>query len=233
MDTPLFAFSLHDTLVDTQDVAVTLALRLDETEASAFARRWREKQLEFAYRRGLMGAYADFHRLQREALEAVDRERGTRLGEESKQALLAHCRRLPAFADAFAALTRLRGLGVRCVAFANASRYDIELLLDNAGLAPLLEDVISAEEVRRFQPDAALYAHLRARTHSRPEATWLVSAEPAEIIGARYAGLRAAWLQRDPQRAFESWGDPPDLMAPDLDALATQCAGWFAREHPH
>ncbi|MCE3028305.1 HAD family hydrolase [Salinicola sp. DM10] len=230
MDTPLFAFSLHDTLVDTQDLTALLALRLGVAEAGAFTRRFREKQSEFTYRRGLMGAYADFHRIQREALEAVDRERGTRLGEESKQALLAHCRRLRAFADAPGALTRLRGLGVRCVAFANASRYDIELLLDNAGLADWFEDIVSAEEIRRFQPDATLYAHLRARTHSRPEATWLISAEPAEIIGARYAGLHAAWLQRDPQRAFESWGDPPDLMAPDLDALATQCAGWFARE---
>ena len=41
MDTPLFAFALHDTLVDTRDLSALLALRLGAAEADAFTRRFR------------------------------------------------------------------------------------------------------------------------------------------------------------------------------------------------
>ncbi|WP_110602677.1 haloacid dehalogenase type II [Salinicola lusitanus] len=229
MQTPVLAFDVYGTLVDTQGVVSTLRARLGD-EASRFADRWRDKQLEFAFRRGLMGAYADFSQCKREALDLVDQEWGTRFGEEFKQSLMAAYRRLPAFSEVSAALERIRKLGVRCVAFSNGSRQSIELLFDNAGLLAMFDDIVSVEEVRRFKPDAVVYAHLRRRTHSRPDNTWLVSANPFDIIGARYAGLRAAWVQRNPKLPFEPWGDPPDMMAPDMEALADQFEVMLRRE---
>ncbi|WP_251977914.1 haloacid dehalogenase type II [Salinicola avicenniae] len=229
MQTPVLAFDVYGTLVDTQGVTVTLSARIGQ-DATAFAERWRDKQLEFAFRRGLMGAYADFAQCKREALDLVDQERGTRFSEDFKQSLMAAYRRLPAFDDVPQALERIRALGVRCVAFSNGSRQSVEMLFDNAGLRALFDDIVSVEEVRRFKPDAVVYSHLRRRTHSRPDNTWLVSSNPFDIIGARYAGLRAAWIQRNPKQPFEPWGDPPDMMAPDLGALAEQFQVQLKRE---
>lgn len=229
MQTPVLAFDVYGTLVDTQGVVSLLGSRIGD-EADVFAGRWRDKQLEFAFRRGLMGAYADFSQCKREALDLLDQEWGTRFGEEFKQSLMAAYRRLPAFEEVPAALERIRGLGVRCVAFSNGSRQSVELLFDNAGMMAMFDDIISVEEVRRFKPDAVVYAHLRQRTHSRADNTWLVSSNPFDIIGARYAGLHAAWIQRNPKTPFEPWGDPPDMMASDLEALADQFEVMLKRE---
>lgn len=230
MQTPVLAFDVYGTLVDTHGVVSALSSRIGQ-DATPFADRWRDKQLEFAFRRGLMGAFADFSQCKREALDLVDQEWGTRFGEEFKQTLMAAYRRLPAFREVPAALERIRGLGVRCVAFSNGSRQSVEALFDNAGLRAMFDDIISVEEVQRFKPDGVVYAHLRRRTHSRPDNTWLVSANPFDIIGARHAGLRAAWIQRNPKLPFEPWGDPPDMMAPDLMALAEQFEASLKREN--
>jgi 2-haloacid dehalogenase len=40
------------------------------------------------------------------------------------------------------------------------------------------------------------------------------------VIGARHAGLHAAWVRRTPDAPFDPWGIDPDITVADLDALA-------------
>ncbi len=57
---PVLAFDVYGTLIDTQGVTVELERRLsDASKAGEFAKRWREKQLEYSFRHGLMGAYVN------------------------------------------------------------------------------------------------------------------------------------------------------------------------------
>jgi 2-haloacid dehalogenase len=53
------AFDVYGTLVDTSGMAKHLAHDLG-AKATEFAGCWREKQLEYSFRRGLMHNYADF-----------------------------------------------------------------------------------------------------------------------------------------------------------------------------
>ena len=52
-------FDVYGTLVDPSGMAKHLADDLG-SEAASFADFWREKQLEYSFRRGLMQNYADF-----------------------------------------------------------------------------------------------------------------------------------------------------------------------------
>ena len=60
------AFDVYGTLVDTAGVARALSAWVDD--ANAFALRWREKHLEYAFRRGLMRRYRPFDGCARDAL---------------------------------------------------------------------------------------------------------------------------------------------------------------------
>ncbi len=53
------AFDVYGTLVDPSGMAIHLAYDVG-TDAAAFAEVWREKQVEYCFRRGLMQHYADF-----------------------------------------------------------------------------------------------------------------------------------------------------------------------------
>jgi 2-haloacid dehalogenase len=222
------AFDVYGTLIDTHGVVTELEERLGafgKAELAAeFSRRWRDKQLEYSFRRGLMGAYVAFSQCTREALEFTDRALQTRLADADKDRLMATYAELPAFPEVAEALSRLEQARVCCVAFSNGTSEAVEGLLDRAGLRESFEDVISVDEVKRFKPDPAVYAHLRQRLEAAPGETWLVSSNAFDVIGARHAGLHAAWVRRSPEAPFDPWGIEPDMTVEDLTSLAARMA---------
>ncbi|WP_163558716.1 haloacid dehalogenase type II [Halomonas sp. NO4] len=224
MSAKVLAFDVYGTLIDTHGVVTELETRLSASgkaaQAADFSRRWRDKQLEYSFRRGLMGAYVPFSQCTREALDFTDRALQTELRETDKDHLMEVYARLPAFPETAAALARLDRAGVRCVAFSNGTAAAVEGLLDQAGIRAHFEAVVSVDEVKRFKPDPAVYAHLRQRLEVDPGDTWLISSNPFDVIGARHAGLHAAWVRRSSEAPFDPWGIEPDMTVADLDALA-------------
>ncbi|MGO2391126.1 MULTISPECIES: haloacid dehalogenase type II [unclassified Halomonas] len=223
---PVLAFDVYGTLIDTQGVTVELERRLkDAAKVDEFARRWRDKQLEYSFRHGLMGAYVPFSECTREALVFVDRALHTGLSDNDHDHLMAVYGELPAFDDVVPALDQLHSAGIRCVAFSNGTADAVSKLLTRAGVENHMDDVISADEVKRFKPDPAVYAHLRSRLETRPEQTWLISSNPFDVIGATHAGLRSAWIRRRSDAPFDPWGIEPDMTVTDLETLADRLIG--------
>lgn len=217
----LLAFDVYGTLIDTHGIVTELEQQLAAPEqATEFSRRWRDKQLEYSFRRGLMGTYVDFARCTREALEYTDRALQTRLSEADKDHLMSRYAQLPAFPDAAPALARLAESGISCVAFSNGSQEAVTRLLSAAGLRDRFEEIVSVDEVKRFKPDPSVYFHLRQSLEAEPDDTWLVSSNAFDVIGARHAGLHAAWVRRSPEAPFDPWGIEPDFTVAGLDALA-------------
>ncbi len=218
---PVLAFDVYGTLIDTQGVKIELERRLDDaSQAAEFARRWRDKQLEYSFRHGLMGAYVPFSECTREALVFVDRALQTGLSDNDQDHLLAVYSELSAFDDVVPALDHLRDAGIRCVAFSNGTADAVSSLLTRAGVEGHMDDVISADEVKRFKPDPAVYSHLRSRLETSPEQTWVVSSNPFDVIGATHAGLRSAWIRRSSDAPFDPWGIEPTMTVADLETLA-------------
>nr|WP_163502365.1 haloacid dehalogenase type II [Halomonas socia] len=216
----LLAFDVYGTLIDTHGVIAELEDLLGEARAAEFSRRWRDKQLEYSFRRSLMGAYAEFSVCTEEALEYTDRALGTQLSQTAKEHLMAAYGRLPAFAEVSEALARLSQRGVTCVAFSNGTREAVEELLRQAGIDQHFSDIVSVDEVKRFKPDPAVYSHLRTRLEASAADTWLISSNPFDVIGAGHAGLHAVWVRRSSDAPFDPWGGEPDLTVSDLLSLA-------------
>ncbi|MCB8888881.1 haloacid dehalogenase type II [Vreelandella malpeensis] len=223
---PVLAFDVYGTLIDTQGVEQELERRLKEpAKAGEFAKRWREKQLEYSFRAGLMGAYVSFAECTHRALVFTDRALQTGLSDNDCDHLLALYGELPAFEDVAPALEALAQAGVRCVAFSNGTEEAVAGLLGRAGVARHLAEIVSVDEIKRFKPDPAVYAYLRTRLDSRPEHTWLISSNPFDVIGAKQAGLKSAWVRRRSDAPFDPWGIEPDMTVPDLQAFAERMMG--------
>jgi 2-haloacid dehalogenase len=189
------------------------------TRAQAAAQLWREKQLEYTFRRALMHKYADFDLCTLQALRYVGAALGVTLGAAEEQALLAAYLRLPAFTDVRPGLAMLKRAGYRLVALTNGTLRSAGSVLENAGISEYLEEVLSVDPIATFKPDPAVYALLEKLTAGRADPAWLVSGNPFDVIGAKAAGLKAAWLRRDPQRCFDPWEFSPDLVIRNLEEL--------------
>jgi 2-haloacid dehalogenase len=220
----VLAFDVYGTLIDTHGVIEALRPMIG-ANAAAFSQAWRDRQLEYAFRRGLMQNYVDFATCTRQALEHTCESRGVALSAAQRQALLDRYRRLPAFDDAVPGLAALAAAGHRLFAFSNGTADAVETLLRGAGLRDHLEDVVSVDELRSYKPNPAVYAHFLRRAGCLGGDAWLVSANPFDVIGAVSAGMRGAWLRRSPRAVFDPWEVRPTLTVTGLPELGVKLDG--------
>jgi 2-haloacid dehalogenase len=196
------------------------------SQAKRASEIWRDKQIEYSFRRALMGRYVDFDACTAQALVYVSELLGLTLSTADQQALLARYRSLPAFSDAAAALAELEARGYKLVAFSNGTENAVRSLLDQAGLLDRFRAVISVDDVKSFKPDPAVYAHLVQRVRVPAASVWLISSNPFDVIGATSYGLRSAWVRRDKTRIFDPWEFSADLVVGsllDLPAALDRC----------
>lgn len=69
----------------------------------------------------------------------------------------------------------------------------------------VFKDLIVIEEVKRYKPAPEVYEMLARKTgkEGAHHEMWLVSGNPFDIVGARYFGMKAAWVDR----AGNGWTD--------------------------
>ena len=212
------AFDVYGTLIDPLGISTDLADCVGEA-APSFASAWREKQLEYLFRRGLSRKYEPFSVCTRQALDYTCGALGFDIGEEARAALMNRYLELPAFAETGSALRELKDKGVHCYAFSNGEPDDLARLLANAGLDDYLRGIVSVHETQSFKPDPSVYAYFLENTGAMLGATWLVSGNPFDVIGAMQVGWKAAWVRRNAGQLFDPWGIEPTIVVPDLDAL--------------
>src|SRR5262249_1953165 len=154
-------FDVYGTLVDPLGMDAPLREHVGDL-AERFAATWRERQIDWTFRRALMGRYLGFDVVSGAGFRTTAAQLGVDL-RTAETGLLDVYRRLPAFADATEGLIRLAEVGHRLVAFSNGVGATLRGLLTHARLMPPLADVVSVDEVRHYKPSPEVYQHLATR----------------------------------------------------------------------
>ncbi|HIL77886.1 MAG TPA: haloacid dehalogenase type II, partial [Methylococcales bacterium] len=92
------AFDIYGTLIDTNGV-VALLDKMIGSNSRVFSQTWRDKQLEYSFRRGLMQDYKNFSVCTSNSLDFTCAYYKIKLTDVQKQELLDKYRVLPAFND--------------------------------------------------------------------------------------------------------------------------------------
>jgi 2-haloacid dehalogenase len=213
------AFDVYGTLIDTHGVVAKLEEIVGD-RATDFSSTWRDKQLEYSFRRGLMQNYENFAVCTRDALDYTCDRYGLEIGQEDKQALLHIYRELPAFDDVEGALADLAARDCRLFAFSNGSAEAVETLLSAASIRDRFLGVVSCDDIRSFKPNPAVYAHFLRQAQATGDEAWLISGNPFDVIGAISAGMRGAWVRRTKDAIFDPWGIEPTITVTSLAELA-------------
>lgn len=210
-------FDIYGTLIDPYGVTTKLAEYTDQS--AEFARIWRDKQLEYTFKRGLMRRYQNFAVCTRNALDYTDSLLDTALDDDAKQVLMETYRVLPAFDDVVGSLKVSKDAGFRLFGFSNGLQSAVEGLLEHAGISQYFEGVVSVDDVQTFKPNPDVYHYFIEATGAEAENAWLVSSNPFDVQGAVNIGMKAAWLQRSHIAVFDPWGIEPTIRIKSLMEL--------------
>ncbi len=209
------AFDVYGTLIDTNGVVAALQ-KLVKDDAGKFSQTWRDKQLEYSFRRALMQNYQNFAICTSQALDYTCAFYKVSLTAEQKAELLGIYRLLPPFSDVIEGLTRLKASGYRLYAFSNGQGEALEMLLDNAGIRDHFLGVVSVDDIKTFKPSPGTYCHFLRQAGAPGCSAWLISSNPFDVIGAISAGMKSAWLCRSPETVFDPWGIAPTITVTNL-----------------
>lgn len=214
----VLGFDVYGTLVDPFGMEQQLA-SLYGDRGSAICALWRQKQLEYSFRRGLMRCYEDFDACTDRALTFAAKTFKVALSDSARQQLLTDYLNLPAFSDVLPALETLKSSGCKLLAFSNGVESSLRTLLGNAGVLAYFAELVSVDDIQTFKPNPDVYAYLVSRGGGQVEDTWLVSSNPFDVIGAKAAHLKAAWVRRSPEAVFDPWEFEPDVVVGGLTGL--------------
>jgi 2-haloacid dehalogenase len=214
----MLAFDVYGTLIDPHGIVIKLQ-ELVGVKAEEFSRVWREKQLEYSFRRGLMRSYETFAVCTSQALDYTCRYVDAGLTTNQKAALMAEYQCLPVFDDVKESLAGLKAAGHSLYAFSNGTADAVDTLLAAAGSRDLFDGVVSTDDRHTFKPNPDVYEHLLKTTAASASDAWLISSNPFDVIGAVSFGLRSAWVRRLKNSIFDPWGIDPTLTITGLREL--------------
>jgi putative hydrolase of the HAD superfamily len=131
-----------------------------------------------------------------------------------------------AYEDATPALRALRAAGCALVVVSN---WDCSLheRLEETGLAPLVDAVVSSAEAGAAKPEPAIFERALRLAGARAGDAWHAGDSVREdVAGARAAGIRPVLIARDatsvvscPHREHEATLVAPEVVLPDLRGL--------------
>lgn len=128
--------------------------------------------------------------------------------------------RLNAFPRARELLERLRADDWKLVVATSASAKDLKALLEQAGLADLIENATNADEAESSKPAPDIVRAALAKSGVRnPDSALMLGDTPYDVKAALRAGVRivalrcGGWNDAELRGASEIWQDPAELLA--------------------
>ena len=189
-------FDAYGTLLDVHGAMAAHAARLPPNWERISA-EWRGKQLEYTWVRSLTGPahHRDFWRVTADALDHVCARHGI-ADAALRAALLDAYRHLPTYAEVPAVLHALRERGLRTAILSNGEPSMLDDAVRAAGLAELLDAVLSVEPLGVFKPDPRVYGLAAERFGLAFREMAFVSSNAWDAQAAAHAGFRTIWCNR-------------------------------------
>lgn len=209
-------FDAYGTLFDVNAAARKLAETPGQAEFAAIwpqvSADWRAKQLQYSWLRAITGAHCDFWQITQDGLDwALER---ARIDDPAlRAALLDLYWHLAAYPEVPEMLARLKAAGIARAILSNGSPAMLEGAVASAGIADLLDAVLSVEAVGVFKPDARVYDLVGTRFDVAPDQVLFVSANGWDAASAAAYGFATIWINRA--------GDPVDRLPGRPASVAT------------
>lgn len=209
-------FDAYGTLFDVNSAARSAEDSLGE-KWQPLAELWRAKQLQYTWLRGLAGRHADFWQVTGEALDFAMAT--LQLKEPAlRSRLLNQYLALSSYPEVPDTLKRLKAAGMKLAILSNGTPAMLAAAAANAGIADLLDALLSVEEVKVYKPHPAVYTLACDRLNVVPDRICFLSSNGWDAYSAKAFGFRTLWCNRFRQ-APERIPETPDAEIATLAEL--------------
>ena len=212
-----FVFDAYGTLFDLHAAAERFKDAIGPTWQQ-LSQTWRTKHLEYTWVHSLSRRPATFWELAGRSLDYAIAATGSRVADDVKQDLLAAYRTMKAYPEASEVLGALRSRGAKVAILSNGDPDMLEDAVRAAGLADVLDAVLSVSAVGVFKPARQVYELATARFACKAADISFQSSNRWDIAGAKAFGFRTVWVNR--AGAPDEYPDlRPDRIVQDLRDL--------------
>lgn len=211
----------YSTVVDFRAAARALDGRVDDPEAVASV--WRERSLTYGGMSNYLGGYEPFWEMLGHALEYALAANDEDLPPDEREEVRRVYESLPEFDDVRPGLERVVDAGYDVYVLSNGDPEMLESMVENAGVADLIVDEVSVDEVGKYKPHPEVYRNAAARTGTPAREVAHASAGWFDAVGAANVGMQGVWMNRT-DAPPETWGPEPDLTVSSFDELADALA---------
>ncbi|GAB4466726.1 MAG: haloacid dehalogenase type II [Burkholderiaceae bacterium] len=204
-------FDAYGTLFDFASAAARCRDELGD-RVGALTALWRDKQLQYTWLRALQGRHADFWQVTGDALDFALETLG--LAAPALRARLMNLYlTLEPFPEVTATLRALKSRGLATAILSNGTPAMLDAAVRAAGLADVLDAVLSVEEVGVYKPHPRVYQLAVDRLGIPAAAIAFQSSNAWDAYAASAFGMRVVWCNRYGQRAERLPGHPDAVVA--------------------
>ena len=217
----LLIFDVNETLLDLSALDPHFEALFGST---SIRQDWFNQVLKSAFASVIIGPYRDFGQVARSAMEMVAARHNLTLTDEATEAILSHMRNLPPHSDILPGIKSLKEAGFRMAALTNSPPDVAKDQLENAGIAPYLEAMLSVDASESLKPAAVIYHDALKTLGSDPASACLIAAHAWDIAGAMRAGWHGAFIER-PGKVWNPLFESPTFTGKDLGDVADWLIG--------
>lgn len=208
-------FDAYGTLFDVHSVS-NLCEDFFPNKGRDISKTWRNKQLEYANLKQIMGSYESFDILTSNALEYAVSYYDEELTSDQKEKLLNCYLNLNVFSDVTDVLDKLEDK--QLAIFSNGSHSILAPLIKQSTISDNINRIISADEVKSYKPSMESYAHAQKILQLNKCEILFVSSNGWDISGAKNYGFNTAWINRD-NLPLEKLNLEPDRVYSNLNGI--------------
>ena len=191
-------------------------------KGAAISEIWRTKQLEYTWLRSLMGKYQNFWALTEAGLRFACRALELELTDDIRNELMENYLNLATYGEVPESLERLGKKNKQAI-LSNGSPDMLNRVVENNGLKPFLQAVLSVDELAIFKPSPGVYQLAVDKLGVPAERIGFVSSNCWDAIGAKSFGFTVFWINRF-KRPLDELDIVPDHEIQTLDQIESLLA---------
>lgn len=212
-------FDVNETLLDLSEVKMAVSEALGGNPG--LAELWFPTLLQHSLVVTAAGQFRPFGEIAVASLMMVAQGNRIGLSESKAQEAIESLLSAPLHPDVLPAIKSLRQQGFCMGALTNSSRVAMVRQLQNAGLEPFFDFMLSVEDREMYKPHREVYQWAAESRGLSVENCMMIAAHGWDVGGAAWAGMRAAFVSRPGQVVFPL-APEPEITGRDMEAVASR-----------